>query len=83
MCRSGCPTPGEHSSWGECARAANIGVAPNLMGVGERKAWDKELVAYADARRQGIQPKGTRMNQVKAAIKHADDTGIGDPFGGS
>lgn len=53
------------------------------MGVGERKAWDKELVAYADARRQGIQPKGTRMNQVKAAIKHADDTGIGDPFGGS
>lgn len=53
------------------------------MGIPERRAWDAELGAYENARRQGIQPKGTRMHQVKAAVKHADATGVGDPFGGS
>lgn len=80
MCRSGCPTPGAHRTWGECARAARIQVNADFEQVSARKAWDTELAAYADARRQGIQPKGTQMHQVRQAVEFADQTGIGDPW---
>lgn len=70
-CRSGCPTQ-DHGSWGECARAANLLVAPSIQQIPSRKAWDSELKLYAEARRQGLQPKGTRTSQTMAAIKAAD-----------
>jgi len=77
-CRTGCPT-GDHATWGECARAANVRVAWAASAKGfdltaEKKA-DRELDAYADARRQGIQPAGTRMAQVEAAVRVSDATG--------
>lgn len=42
------------------------------------KAWNRELDAYAAAKRQGIQPAGTKMEQVEAALAISDKTGL--PF---
>jgi hypothetical protein len=70
-CRSGCKTK-DHTSWGECARAAQLHVAPAIQAIPARRAWDAELHAYGEARRQGLQPKGTTMRQVQAAVEAAD-----------
>jgi hypothetical protein len=78
MCSQGCPTPGVHATWGECVRAKAAYVAP--PGRASRRANDGELAAYASARRQGIQPAGTQMHQVRQAVREADRTGIGDPW---
>jgi hypothetical protein len=40
-----------------------------------RKKWDAELNAYADARRQGIQPAGTSMKAIKDAHKASENLG--------
>lgn len=79
MCRTGCPTQ-NHGSWGECARAANFQTQVNDDRNRSRTAWDRELTAYADAKRQGLQPKGTKMKQIVEAHKFADKTGVGDPY---
>jgi hypothetical protein len=39
------------------------------------KKWNSELGAYRDARRQGIQPAGTRMNDIEAAHKASENLG--------
>lgn len=71
-CTSGCPTPGVHATWGECLRAKALEITPGLMDKPGRQSWDAELSAYGEARRQGIQPKGTRMHQVQAAVEAAN-----------
>jgi hypothetical protein len=77
MCRTGCPTQ-DHKSWGECARAANLRVAYCGIGGGdatEQKRWDAELDLYRAARRQGIQPDGTKQHQVVKALKASEAAG--------
>lgn len=77
-CRTGCPTPGRHKSWGECARSANLRVAYCGIGGGdatEQKAWDQELSLYRSARSQGVQPDGTKAHQVEAALKVSEAAG--------
>lgn len=77
-CRTGCPTPGQHKSWGECARSANLKVAYCGIGGGdatEQKRWDTELDLYRAARRQGIQPDGTKTHKVMAAIEASNAAG--------
>ncbi|MFD9734416.1 hypothetical protein [Umezawaea sp. NPDC059074] len=69
-CRSGCPTQ-DHESWGACLRAAALQLAPAIMEIPGRRHWDAELREYGEARRQGIQPRGTRMAQVRAAVQAA------------
>jgi hypothetical protein len=39
------------------------------------KKWNSELQAYRDARAQGIQPSGTRMNDIEAAHKASETLG--------
>ena len=39
------------------------------------KKWDGELNAYKDARAQGIQPKSTKMHDIKAAVAASDKLG--------
>ena len=39
------------------------------------KKWDAELKAYRDARAEGIQPKSTKMKDIKAAVEQSDKTG--------
>jgi len=77
-CRSGCPTPGSHKSWGECARAANLRVAYCGIGGGdatEQKRWDAELDLYRTARKQGVRPDGTKTNQIMRALKASESAG--------
>jgi hypothetical protein len=39
------------------------------------KKWDAELNAYANARAQGIQPDGTSMKKIEAAVKASENMG--------
>lgn len=78
-CSSGCPSPGSHSSWGECQRAKNIKVAwcqsaKGLDATAEKKK-DRELAAYRSARAQGIQPGGTSLAHTTAATAISDASG--------
>lgn len=72
-CRTGCPEPGAHSSWGACARASRIQIGDLQAEV--QKRWDRELGAYQDARRQGVQPSGTSLAQTQAAMELSERTG--------
>lgn len=75
-CRSGCPSPGSHKSWGECARAANIktnALQPEVLSA--QRSADKTLDRYANARRSGIQPKSTRPADIERAVRISDQTG--------
>lgn len=76
-CTSGCKTR-DHSSWGECMRAKNAVVAYCGIAGGDataEKRWDNELSAYRDARKQGIQPDGTTMPKIEAALRASDKAG--------
>lgn len=78
-CTSGCPTPGEHATWGECMRAKATKVAYCGIGGGDataQKQWDNNLAAYKDARRQGVQPAGTDRTAVDRAMKISEHTGV-------
>jgi len=55
------------------------GDAAHMREVPKRK-WDAELNAYADARRQGIQPAGTSMKAVKDAVTASEN--LGKPYNG-
>lgn len=68
-CRSGCRTQ-NHASWGECARAASFQIG-DLTGTGQKVVTDKRLDAYASAKRQGIQPQGTKLSDSMGALRAA------------
>lgn len=76
-CTSGCPTQ-DHRSYGECLRSKHIattGLESTGNGVVSRereRAWDNELSAYVDAKKQGIQPAGTDMASIRAALDKSD-----------
>lgn len=44
------------------------------------RAWshanDKELGAYQSARKDGIQPRSTRMNDINTAVRASDSLGV-------
>ena len=40
-----------------------------------QKAWDKELDAYKAARKQGIQPKSTKMKDIHEAVEISNKVG--------
>lgn len=40
-----------------------------------QKKWNKELDAYASARKQGIQPAGTSLKQVQKAVDDSNKVG--------
>lgn len=76
-CSSSCPTPGAHSTYGECMRAKGVRVDTEGM-TAARKAqstYDAGLTAYADAKRQGIQPANTSKAAADAAIIASNETG--------
>lgn len=77
-CSTGCLTQ-DHLTWGECVRAKSLHTAYMADWKGhdataQRKA-DKNLDAYEQARRQGIQPKTTYAADVQHAIQMSDKTG--------
>ena len=72
-CRSGCKTQ-DHANWGECARAANLSIGNEQVST-TLKNNEKELGAYRDARKLGIQPASTRMKDIQKAVRVSDVTG--------
>ena len=53
----------------------NTGDAGRADAKMSQRKWDKELYAYEDARKQGIQPAGTSMAQINAAYQARDTHG--------
>lgn len=77
-CTSGCPTQ-DHGSYAECLQSKGVGTylaspSKGLDGT-TQKRWDRELDAYRAARKDGIQPDGTRMHQIEKAVKISDKVG--------
>lgn len=75
-CRTGCPTQ-DHASWGECASAANIGVASATMqawahGPVTQKRWQSDIDYYKSARRQGLSPARSDRATVQRAFEAAE-----------
>lgn len=70
-CRSGCPQPGTHASWGDCARAAAFQIGD--LGTGVKKETDTRLKTYAKARGLGLQPRSTRLLDSAATLAVAGD----------
>lgn len=76
-CTSGCPTPGAHASWGECARSKNLQIADVDAHVrNQRQA--SGLKEYVKAREAGLQPKSVFKKDVAAAWAATEATGT--PF---
>lgn len=77
-CSSSCKTK-DHATFGECVRSKNLKTAYMQEWKGSdataQKKADKNLDAYANARKYGIQPKSTRAADVQAAIRHSEQTG--------
>lgn len=78
MCSTGCITQ-DHASYGQCMRSKGGRVLyANSAGGRDftaEKKWNRELDAYADAKRQGIQPSGTTMDKITNAVAISDATG--------
>lgn len=72
-CRSGCKTQ-DHASWGECAQAANFSIG-DAAKQRQMNNSEKELNAYKDARKAGIQPASTKMSDVQKAVRLSDKVG--------
>jgi len=76
-CRTGCRTQ-DHASWGDCLRASNLQLNPgdaDSNKVMTSRKWNGELDAYSAARAQGIQPAGTKLQQVQAAVEASEKLG--------
>jgi len=81
-CRTACTTR-DHATLGQCLRAANLHTSQ--VDTTREKAWDAEVGAYRDARRQGVQPATTRLRDTHRALDASDRLGApfdaGRPFG--
>lgn len=74
-CTSGCPTPGAHSSWGECLRSKGVQVDADLAWRTENLKHEADQRAYASARWQGIQPASPLRGDVDRAVRISDSDG--------
>lgn len=72
-CSAVCHTR-DHATFGACLRSKGIQIGD--LGSGARKQWDSDLTAYADARKQGIQPSGVDRASVDRAVRISDKDGV-------
>lgn len=77
-CTTGCLTK-NCESYAACLKGKSLRVAYcNSAGGSDytaQKKWDKELDAYRDARKQGIQPASTKSDAIQRAVAISDATG--------
>lgn len=77
-CSTGCLTQ-DHENYGQCMRAkgGRVAYANSATGLDytAQKRWDRELDAYKDARRQGIQPSSTKTDAIQRALEISNATG--------
>lgn len=78
-CTSGCPTQ-DHESYGECLRSKSLRVAYANSASGADYTREKRAAAnrqaYRDARRQGIQPDSSKIQDVRRAVEISNRTGV-------
>lgn len=79
-CSSSCPTQ-DHSSYGECIRAKGAQLSGLRTGTDSYRRdakWESEIKEYRAARSQGIQPRSTRLNDIRGAVERsrATDTAV-------
>ena len=67
-CRTGCPTPGLHETWGECARAAQIQIDKHALKSDMRleKSKNHTLERYRHLRESGYQPPSIKKSNLDA-----------------
>jgi hypothetical protein len=68
-CRTGCPTK-DCGTYAACLK--RMGLQIGDLGRGVAATTDRRLNAYADARRQGIQPATTQLADSLKAVRDAD-----------
>lgn len=68
-CSSGCLTQ-DHATYGECLKAKNSSVAgmQPSQEYKRRDLWQTEIKEYRAARAQGIQPKSTKLADIRSAV---------------
>lgn len=76
-CSSGCPTPGTHSSWGECIKAKSLQFSDVTAHALNQQIY-RESDDYARARADGLQPESFTASAVAEARRVTDATGV--PF---
>lgn len=78
-CTTGCPTQ-TCESYSACLKGKGVRVAYSNSATGgdfaTQKRHDRELDAYAAARKEGVQPAGTKMAQVETALRISDKHGL-------
>ena len=76
VCSSGCPTPGGHSSWGECQRSKNLRILYANSAAGwdftKQKRFEAENAAYRSAVANGLQPEAPTFAAVRRAETAAE-----------
>jgi hypothetical protein len=80
-CKSNCPTQ-DHASYGECLRDGMPSTRNSTQSVDS--LYKRELVNYTEiteykaARAQGIQPKGSKLKDIRTAVaaSKATDTAL-------
>lgn len=68
----------DYPTYGAYLRAKNLYI-PDSQTHKQVKLDNKELSAYREARRQGIQPDGTSMKAIDKAVRLSDK--FGKPYG--
>lgn len=59
------------------AKNVRVGYCQSVKGLdfSAQKKWDKDLEAYASAKKQGVQPNSTKRAAVDRAMRASDRTG--------
>lgn len=69
----------ECRTWGDCIRAKGLRVGWSREAAGfdlsAEKRKNNELALYASARKQGVQPAGTKTAQTRQALDKSDSSG--------
>lgn len=68
-----CTCGAGHETYGACIRAKGLHIGQ--VDRTEQSRWDKEISAYRDARKQGVQPMSTKLPDVQAAMELSNQTG--------
>lgn len=77
-CRTGCITQ-DHTTYGQCLRAASlrVGWAKSHLGIDRTREKNKnaELDFYQEARMAGIQPATTKTPDIRRAFELSEKAG--------
>ena len=71
-CSTGCTTQ-DHESWGACMRSKNLrtGVVQDSQSYQTGNRFWTEIKEYRSARAQGIQPKSSKLEDIRSAVSRS------------